>query len=198
MSNPPSNRSTSAERVRALESTSVVSREPRTPVGIVEKMAPSLETAQHHARQGDWHALVGLQSSSSAADIRKARRRLQLSCHSDKGGDPELSQLINQAADILLARCPEAWAHRARVQAQDEADELLRAEEERRQAEEKHWQRMAEQRQCVEEYYRTLEARRQKAEQRNQKRAVQRTSARGARRRASVYLSINTCRVFSV
>ena len=144
---------------------------PTLPVGIVEKMAPSLESAQHHARQGDWHALLGLQSSSSAADIRKARRRLQLYCHSDKGGDPELSQLINQAADIFLARCPEAWAHRARMRAQYKAEELLRAEEDRRQAEE-------ERRRREEEDYRTLEARRQKAEQRNQKRAVQRTSAR--------------------
>ena len=38
----------------------------------------------------------------------------------------------------------------------------------------------------------------QKAEQRNQTRAVQRTSARGARHRASVYLSKSTSRVFAV
>ena len=160
-------------------------------MGIAEKIAPSLETAQHHARRGDWHALLGLQSSSSAADIRKARRRLQLSCHSDKGGDPVLSQLINHAADILLEQCPEVWAHRAQMRAQEEAEELLRAEQERRQAEE-------ERRQRVEEYFQTLEARRQKAEQRNQKQAVQRTSARGARRRTSVYLSKSTSRVFPV
>ena len=158
-------------------------------------MAPSLETAQHYARQGDWHALLGLQSSSatggSAADIRKARRRLQLSCHSDKGGNPELSQLINRAADILLEQCPEVRAQRARVRAHEEAEEQFRAEEDRRQAEE-------ERRRLVEEHFRTLEAKRQKAEQRNQKRALHRASARGARRRASVYLSNSTSRVFSV
>eukprot|EP00969_Alexandrium_andersonii_P291736 12893992-Alexandrium_andersonii.AAC.1 len=70
-------------------------------------MAPGLESARACARQGAWHAILGLPRSASADDIRKARRRLQLSCHEDKGGSGELSQLINRAADVLLERCPE-------------------------------------------------------------------------------------------
>ena len=64
-------------------------------------------TARAAAQQGRWHAVLGLRPGASADEVRKARRRLQLSAHTDKGGSAELSQLINQAADKLLERCPE-------------------------------------------------------------------------------------------
>ena len=70
-----------------------------------------LPTARTYARIGAWHSILGLSGPTPCADdIRRARRRLQLSCHEDKGGSAELSQLINRATDILLERCPEVRA----------------------------------------------------------------------------------------
>ena len=70
-------------------------------------MPTTLEAARAAAQQRRWHAVLGLNLGASADEVRKARRRLQLTAHTDKGGSKELSQLINQAADELLERCPE-------------------------------------------------------------------------------------------
>ena len=72
-------------------------------------MPTAPEAARAAARQRRWHAVLGLNPGASADEVRKARRRLQLTAHTDKGGSKELSQLINQAADQLLEQCPRAW-----------------------------------------------------------------------------------------
>ena len=156
-------------------------------------MACPVDSARLCAHKGRWHTILGLQAGASADDIRRARRRLQLSCHEDKGGSGELSQLINRAADVLLERCPEVRAQRAEAQAREEAAEreLLRArqEEERRQREE---QLARDQ----EERARHMEEERRESQERAHKRAVATTAARGGRARKAVYLSWSTGLVF--
>ena len=80
-------------------------------------MPTALEAARVAAQQRRWHAVLGLKPGASADEVRKARRRLQLTAHTDKGGCLELSQLINRAADELLERCPKDWycCRRARM-----------------------------------------------------------------------------------
>ena len=145
-------------------------------------MACSLESAKACARQGAWHAVLGLERGACVDDIRKARRRLQLSCHEDKGGSGELSQLINRAADTLLERCPEVRAQRAEARAQEEAEERRQREEQRAREQEERARRMEEQ--CRED------------RKRAHKRALATTSARGGRARTAVYLSWSTGLVF--
>ena len=90
-------------------------------------MAITLEAARAAARQRRWHAVLGLAPGASADEVRKARRRLQLTAHTDKGGSKELSQLLNQAADELLEQCPRAWVPQAWVpQAKASDPEWLR------------------------------------------------------------------------
>ena len=69
-------------------------------------MPITLEAGRAAAKQGRWRSVLGLRPGASADEVRKARRRLQFTAHTDKGGSTELSQLINQAADELLERCP--------------------------------------------------------------------------------------------
>ena len=76
-------------------------------------MPITLEAARAAARQGRWHAVLGLWPGASSDEVRKARRRLQLTAHTDKGGSKEFSQLINQAADELLERGPNVWVLQA-------------------------------------------------------------------------------------
>ena len=76
-------------------------------------MPITLEAARAAAQQRRWHTILGLRPGASADEVRKARRRLQLTAHTDKGGSKELSQLINQAADELLEHCPKAWVPHA-------------------------------------------------------------------------------------
>ncbi len=76
-------------------------------------MPISFEAARAAAQQGRWHAVLGLRPGASADEVRKARRRLQLTAHTDKGGSKELSQLINHAADELLEQCPQDWVPHA-------------------------------------------------------------------------------------
>jgi curved DNA-binding protein CbpA len=83
-------------------------------------MPVTLGAARAAARQGRWHAVLGLQPGASADEIRKARRLEQRTAHTDKGGSTELSQLINQAADKLLERRPAVW-----VQAREGDSEWL-------------------------------------------------------------------------
>ena len=76
-------------------------------------MPITLEAARAAAQQRRWHSILGLRPGASADEIRKARRRLQLTAHTDKGGSTELSQIINQAADELLERGPKDWVLQA-------------------------------------------------------------------------------------
>ena len=76
-------------------------------------MTISLEAARAAAQQKRWHLILGLKPGASSEEIRKAKRRLQLTAHTDKGGTKELSQLINHAADELLQRCPNDWIPQA-------------------------------------------------------------------------------------
>jgi curved DNA-binding protein CbpA len=145
-------------------------------------MAPTLETARRCARQGSWHTILGLPQSASADAIRRARRRLQLRCHEDKGGSGELSQLINRAADVLLERCPEVRAKKAQARAREEAEEKEVLERQRAQERE--------------ERARRLEQIREEERQCYLKRALAEASARGARSRKGVYLSWSTSCVF--
>ena len=61
-------------------------------------MALSLEAARAATRRGDWHLILGLSPPFAERDVHKARRELQRHAHQDKGGNPELSALINKAA----------------------------------------------------------------------------------------------------
>ena len=93
----------------------------------------TLATARAAARQGKWHSILRLPLNATTEQIRQARRRLQLSAHTDKGGCAEMSQLINQAADELLSRRPEIWFQQQQARAQEEAEERrIQAEEEER------------------------------------------------------------------
>lgn len=48
-----------------------------------------------------YYELLGVDKNASAADLKKAHRKLALKEHPDKGGDPVRFQAINQAYDIL-------------------------------------------------------------------------------------------------
>ena len=76
-------------------------------------MPIALEAARSAAQHRRWHAVLGLRPGASADEVRKARRRLQLTAHTDKGGSKDLSQIINQAADELLERGPKDWVLQA-------------------------------------------------------------------------------------
>ena len=49
------------------------------------------------------YQILGLEAGASAADIRKAHRRLMQRVHPDLGGSSFLAARINQAKDVLLA-----------------------------------------------------------------------------------------------
>ena len=79
-------------------------------------------------------------------EVRKARRALQLLNHQDKGGNIELCQLINMAADKLEEMLDFGRAERRRQQNVEEErrarEEKRRAREARERAEaEERWQR---------------------------------------------------------
>ena len=89
----------------------------------------TLEEASNAASQGNWLLILRLPPSCSEHDIHRARRELQRSAHQDRGGCPELSTLINMAADLAV-RDP---ACRWRRKQQDCEDELRRRREDARQ-----------------------------------------------------------------
>ena len=47
-------------------------------------MPTALEAARVAAQQRRWHAVLGLNPGASADEVRKARRRLQLTAHADR------------------------------------------------------------------------------------------------------------------
>ena len=49
------------------------------------------------------YKVLGLESGATAADVRKAHRRLMQRLHPDIGGSPFLAARINEAKDVLLS-----------------------------------------------------------------------------------------------
>lgn len=49
------------------------------------------------------YQVLGLETGASAADVRKAHRRLMQRLHPDVGGSPFLAARINEAKDVLLS-----------------------------------------------------------------------------------------------
>ena len=93
-------------------------------------MVISLDEARVAARMGDWWDILEVGYDAGLQEVRRARRKLQLETHPDKGGDPELCQLVNLAADKLERMLDLERAERQREQ--DEEEERLAQEEERR------------------------------------------------------------------
>ena len=149
----------------------------------------TLAAARAAARQGKWHSILRLPLNATTEQIRQARRRLQLSAHTDKGGCAEMSQLINQATDELLSRRPEIWAKQQWTRAQEAA------EERRKQAEEEEAaaaQRRLDAKRREEERQQRCEEHIRKTRAENHRIAMKSAAMRGARRRSKVYLSVNT------
>ena len=103
-------------------------------------MAPTLEAARAATRRGAWHLILGLPRSATERDVQKARRELQRQTHQDKGGNPELSALINKAADELLAQLRPF--DKLRRQRQDREEEQRQRREEARKQEAERQARM--------------------------------------------------------
>ena len=144
------------------------------------KMA-SLDVARHAASVGAWHTILEVERGAAAAQIRKACRTLQRDAHPDKGGSPELSQLINRARDALLGQCPETARQRAARRAGDEEEErraevAQRAEDQRKRD--------------------AAEAEKLAERERTRRVALQRSSKRGGKARSAVYLSQSTRLLF--
>ena len=160
-------------------------------------MPITLEAAKAAAEQGRWHSVLGLQSGASADDIRKARRLEQRTAHTDKGGCTELSQLINQAADELLQRCP------ALPPTSDWWEELIRQaekeiEEKRRNLEEEARKHMEQQRREQEEYRHRIQEIRRNERARAHKNTVRRVGYRRTRCKGLAYLGELAGKAFPV
>ena len=87
-------------------------------------MVISLAEARTAAERGDWWRILGLDYVAGLSDVGKARRTLQRVNHQDKGGNIELCQLINLAADKLEEMLDFERAERRR---QQDAEEERRA-----------------------------------------------------------------------
>ena len=148
----------------------------------------TLEEAKNAASRGDWLSILGLPASCSERDIHRARRELQRSAHQDRGGCPELSMLINMAADNALAiRNPAASWQR---EAHDRKEELQRSHEEARQRREEELRRRRE------EGRRILKERRQAQRTHSLSEMVRVAHCRGSSKRAVAYLSMHAGRAF--
>jgi hypothetical protein len=90
-------------------------------------MAIPLAAARTAAQCGNWWLILGVEPWDTLLDVQKARRALQRANHPDKGGNNEMCQLINQAADNI-----EAMLDRVRIKHRKDQDD----EEERRAREE--------------------------------------------------------------
>ena len=95
-------------------------------------MVISLSEARAAAHCGDWRRILGLDVAAGLQEVRKARRTLQLATHPDKGGNAELCQLVNLAADKLeeVLDFERIWR---RMEQDAEEERLAREEELRRQ-----------------------------------------------------------------
>jgi len=96
-------------------------------------MVISLADARVAAERGEWRRILGIPSTAGLSEVRKARRTLQRLKHPDKGGDQELCQFINMAADELEEILDDE-RHIRRWQ--QDAEEERRAREEERRARE--------------------------------------------------------------
>ena len=145
----------------------------------------TLEDARAFARIGAWYLILGVPASANAAQITKARRKLQMKHHQDKcGGETplrcahEMSALINRAADEMLASNPDVIRQRAETNARQEREELERRARERKIEEEEMITRYAKERELAREGYRNE--------------ALQKASVRGASVRSRLCLSRST------
>ena len=105
-----------------------------------------------------------------------------MAAHVDKGGNGELSALINRAADELMSRHPDEILRRLQRQMQEEHEEEQQTAAKRARDEEERTRRYAEEGRV--------------AKNRHLREALQRTSARGASARQKAYLSPSTKCVF--
>ena len=156
-------------------------------------MPITLEAARSACQQGRWHAILVVPPGASANEICRARRRLQLTEHIDKGGCAELSQLISQAADELLTRCPKPWAPTREGEGGEWWEELARqAEEEfekrRRNMEEEVRERKEKQRREQEEYWRGFQEIHRRERARAHEDTVRRVGHRRTRCKGPAYL----------
>ena len=81
----------------------------------------TLEDARGLARIGAWYLILGVPASATAAQITKARRKMQMKHHEDKCGNHEMSALVNRAADEMLDRHPDVIRQRAETRAHQDA-----------------------------------------------------------------------------
>ncbi len=146
---------------------------------LIFKMAPTLEEARAATHRRDWHLILGLSPPFAERDVQKARRELQRHAHQDKGGNPELSALINKAADELLARMRPL--ERPRRQEQERREER---EEEQRRVE-------AERQKRVDEYWQKAHRAQLERRARSHNDAVWLAASRGSGKRKTAYLSIH-------
>lgn len=51
--------------------------------------------------EGSYYELLGVPKNASTNEIRQAFRHKALASHPDRGGDPEMFQVINKAYDVL-------------------------------------------------------------------------------------------------
>jgi len=81
-------------------------------------------------RRKDWWSILGVSRSASRAEIEKRRRCLQKEYHTDRGGNHDMSAMINLAADSLLANSEQKRC-REEEDRKEEEHQMRKEEEER-------------------------------------------------------------------